>query len=148
VIRRRRAKPLLALGVIVFLLISGLLARWLAVENVERDDVVMVLQAEARGDASAMLALLHGCERHCRANVIADARRLKRPGRIQILAYQSQTAYALTSSTGDTRVAWKSSLRRLPVVQCVKVERTGNALSGLAISLQSVSVQIADTADC
>ncbi len=143
-----RLRLLIAGGVIVFLVISGLLARWLSLENVERDDVLVVLQDEARGDAKAMLAQLHGCDRYCRANVIADARQLKRPGNVQILAYQSHTAYALSTTTAYTRVAWKSSLGRFPVVQCVKVERQGNAVTGLAIRLLTLSVPIPDTADC
>jgi hypothetical protein len=133
---------------VVFLVISGLLARWLAVENVERSAVLVVLEAQARGDARAMLAHLQGCDRHCRADVEADARRLARPGQVEILAYHSGTAYALSSSTAYTRVAWKSSLRRFPIVQCVKVARRGNALSGITVELLTISVPIPDTADC
>jgi hypothetical protein len=145
---RRPLWWLIAAGVVVFLLISGLLARWLALENVERNDVLAVLEAQARGDAGAMFSLLHGCDRYCHANVILDARRLRRPGRIEILAYQSQTAYSFSTSVGDTRVAWKSSLERLPVVQCFKVRRQGNALSGLTVRVLAISAQIPDTADC
>ncbi len=133
---------------IVFLAVSAGLARWLSLENVERDDVLAVLKAAARGDAAAMLARLHGCERHCRAEVIADARRLRRPGQVQILAYQSQTSYSVTTAVGDTRVAWKSSLQRLPVVQCIKVKRSGNAITGLSVRLLTISLQIPNTADC
>jgi hypothetical protein len=147
-IRTRKGKLLIACGVLVFLLLSGLLARWLDVENIERDDIVTLLQAEARGDANAMLAQLHGCDRYCRANVVRVARRVKRSGSVLILADQSQTAYSLTSTVGDTRVAWKATSSRLPVVQCVRVERTGNVLSGLVIRLLAVSVPIPDTADC
>ncbi|MGD0385927.1 MAG: hypothetical protein ABSB73_07300 [Solirubrobacteraceae bacterium] len=146
--RRRRILLLAAAGVVVFLGLSLLLARWLSLENVERSAVVVLLEDEARGDAKAMLAQLHGCDSHCRSTVIADARRLRRPGHVQILAYQSQSAYSLTTTVADTRVAWKSSLGRFPVVQCVKVERKGNAISGLQIRLLTLSVQIPDTADC
>ena len=132
----------------MFLAISALLARWLALENVERSAVLSVLEAQARGDAAAMLAHLHDCDSRCRANVTADARRLKRPGQVQILAYQSATSYSVTTSEGFTRVAWKSSLGRFPVVQCVKVERKGNAISGISILLLGVSLPIPDTADC
>ena len=132
----------------MFLAISALLARWLALENVERSAVLSVLEAQARGDAAAMLAHLHDCDSHCRANVTADARRLKRPGQVQILAYQSATSYSVTTSEGFTRVAWKSSLGRFPVVQSVKVERKGNAISGISILLLGVSLPIPDTADC
>ena len=145
---RFRLRPALVAGLIVFLAISALLARWLALENVERSAVLNVLSAEARGDAAEMLVRLHDCDSHCRANATADARRLKRPGRVEILAYQSATAYSVTSSVGFTRVAWKSSLGRFPVVQCVKVERKGNAISGISILLLGVSLPIPDTADC
>jgi hypothetical protein len=145
---RPRPRLLIVAGVIVFLVLSAVLARWLSLENVERNAVLAVLEDEARGDAQAMLAALHGCDSHCRANVIADAGRLKRPGRVQILAYQSQSAYSVSTTVADTRVAWKSSLGRLPVVQCVKVERDGNALTGLTIRLLAVSAEIPDTADC
>jgi len=145
---RPRAKLAIAVGVIVFLAISAGLARWLALENVERNAVLAVLQAEARGHAAAMMAKLHGCTDRCQVTVVADARRLRRPGRVQILAYQSQTSYALTTTLGETRVAWKSSLGRFPVVQCVLVRRSGNAITGLAVSLLAIGPEIPDTADC
>jgi len=147
-IRTRKGKLLIACGVLVFVLLSGLLARWLALENIERDDIVTLLQAEARGDARAMLAQLHGCDRYCRTNVVVIARRLKRPGSVLILADQSKTAYSLTGAVGETRIAWKATSNRLPVVQCVRVQRSGNVLSGLVIRLLAVSVPIPDTADC
>ncbi len=145
---RPRAKLAIAVGVIVFLAISAGLARWLALENVERNAVLAVLQAEARGDATAMLGKLHGCAGRCRATVVADARRLRRTGHVQILAYQSQTSYSLTTALGETRVAWKSSLGRFPVVQCVKVRRSGNPITGLTVRLLAISAEIPDTADC
>ena len=147
-IRTRKGKLLIACGLLVFVLLSGLLARWLALENIERDDGVTLLQAEARGDAKAMLAQLDGCDHYCRANVVRMARRLKRPGHVLILADQSQTAYSLTGTVGDTRVAWKATSNVLPVVQCVRVQRSGNVLSGLVIRLLAVSLPIPDTADC
>jgi hypothetical protein len=146
--RVRRRTLLIAGGVIVFLLLSALLARWLGLENVERDDIVTLLAAQARGDSAAMLAQLPDCAARCRAIVIEDAGRLKRPGRVLILADQSQTAYSLTSSVGETRVAWKATGSALPVVQCVRVQRSGNAISGLTIRLLAVSLPIPGTADC
>lgn len=146
--RLRRRTLLIAGGVMVFLLLSALLARWLTLENVERDDIVALLAAQAHGDAAAMLAQLPGCRGRCRATVIEDARQLKRPGRVLILADQSQTAYSLSTSVGKTRVAWKASRSLLPVVQCITVSRRGNALSGLTIRLLAVSLPIPGTADC
>ena len=146
--RSRRGRLLLAAAVVAFLVISGVLARWLVLENVERDDIVMLLQAEARGDARAMLAQLHGCDPYCTANVLRTAHRVKRAGAVLVLADSSRTAYSLTSTVGDTRVAWKAGSDPYPVVQCVKVKRSGNILSGLAITLLAVSAPIPDTADC
>ena len=91
----RFARPALLAGLIVFLAISALLARWLALENVERSAVLVVLQAQARGDAAAMLEQLHGCSSSCRADVIADAAAPEAARTVQILAYQSATAYSL-----------------------------------------------------
>jgi len=146
---RLRRHPWLVLAAVVFLALSFQLARWLSLENIERDDISALLVAQAHGDASAMLAALSGCDESCRSTVREDARRLRRPGSIQILAYQSQTAYSLTSTTGFTRVAWKSSLQLLPVVQCFTVRRSGNALSGLTLRLVRVSLPLANTqGDC
>ena len=146
--RVRRRTLLIAGGVVAFLLLSALLARWLGLENVERDDIATLLAAQARGDSAAMLAQLPGCAGRCRAIVLADATRLKRAGSLLILADQSQTAYSLTSSAGETRVAWKATGTALPVVQCIRVQRSGNAISGLTISLRAVSLPIPGTADC
>jgi hypothetical protein len=149
-VSRRVVLPLIALGVIAFLAISFLLARWLSTENNERDAVYAVLQAQARGDAGAMLGRLDGCARHvrCRATVQANARRLRRPGQVKILAYDSATAYALGGASGPTRVAWTVVDRGLPVVQCVDVRRSGNVVGGRAITLQALSAPIGNEASC
>jgi len=145
--RHPKRAAVVVLGVVVFLALSALLARWLSLENVERTDILGVLTAEVHGDAKAMLGALHGCDGPCRAVVVENARTLRRPGAVLILADQSQTAYALSSAAGFTRIAWKVA-GRLPVVQCIKVSRSGNALSGLTITLLSVSAPIQPTADC
>jgi hypothetical protein len=146
---RRRRRLLIALGVLVFLAISFELARWLSLENVERDKIVALLDAQTRGDRGAMLRQLHDCTAACRADVRYDAAHLRKPGRVQILAENSGTAYTLTSRTAFTRVAWKSSRQTLPVVQCVVVARTGNVISGLTVTLLRVSEPIhPTTADC
>ena len=140
---------LIGLAVVLFLAISVALARWLSLENVERDDVLAALQAQARGDAAAVLAQLDGCRADpaCAATVQADAQRLRGPGDLKILAYDSHTSYALTSATGKTRVAWKLGTR-LPIVQCVLVRRSGNAVTGLSVTLRALSAPIPLQADC
>ena len=140
---------LIGLGVVLFLAISALLARFLSLPNTERDDLVSLLQAQANGNAPAMLSQLSGCSTspRCVAQVHANALELRRHGEVKILTLTSPTAYSLTSATGTTRVAW-TVLGTLPVVQCVKVKRTGNAITGFTLALLSIGPQIEGEADC
>jgi hypothetical protein len=137
------------IGVVLFLAISGVLARFLSAENVELDHEITLLQAEARGDAQGMLDQIAGCRASasCTATVRADAATLRRPGKVEILSTQSTANHSLTGSVGETRVAWKVS-GRYPVVQCVRVRRSGNFLTGISISLLRVGPRIGSTADC
>ena len=136
-------------GVLGFVVISVLLARFLLTENVERDKEARLLQAQARGDVQAMLAELDGCRARpaCLAMVRANAGRLRRPGAVKILSVKSSTAYALSSASGKTRLAW-TMIGRLPVVQCVQVRRSGNPISGITVTLRSLSAPIPNEADC
>jgi hypothetical protein len=135
--------------VLVFLVISGLLARFLSVENDERDKDLALLQAQARGDAAGMLAQLSGCSRSaaCVTTVRGNAGSLRRPGTVKILSLKSSTAYALAGAGGKTRIAW-TVIGRLPVVQCIEVRRTGNPISGIHVALLSLSAPIPNEADC
>lgn len=139
----------IVVGVIVFLVISSVVARFFSAENVERDHELLLVQAEAKGDVAGMLAQLPGCARDagCVAQVRANAAQLKRGGAVEILSTQSSTNHSLTSSTGKTRVAWKVS-GRYPVVQCVTVHRGGNFLTGISIELRALSPRIGSTSDC
>ncbi len=85
--RRRWLIALIALGVVLFLLISFEVARFYSVESLEREDLVALLQAEARGSAPEMLAQLSGCQANptCVETVRANAAKLHRPGSIKIL---------------------------------------------------------------
>jgi hypothetical protein len=140
---------LICAGVLAFIAISAALARFLSVENVERDALERLVQAEARGDETGMLALLDGCryKPSCVASVRANARMLRRAGAAKILSVKSRTSYSLTGSTGKTRLAWIVIGRR-PVVQCVQVSRSGNALAGIDVRLLSLSAPIPGEADC
>jgi hypothetical protein len=145
---RRRLLALIAVGVLAFLAVSFLLARYLSTENDERDAVYALLKAQARGDAGAMLAMLDGCDARCRAGVRRDARRLANRGAVKILSYDSSTAYALGGASGPTRVAWTIVDRQLPVVQCVQVQRKGSVLAGRAIRLLRLSAPIDRQGSC
>ena len=144
-----KRRLLIGLGVVLFLAISALLARFLSLPNAERDDLVSLLQAQANGDAPAMLSQLSGCSASpkCVAQVRANATTLRRPGEVKILTLTPAHAYSLTSATGTTRVAW-TVLGKLPIVQCVQVRRTGNAITGFSLALLSIGPQIEGEADC
>jgi len=147
----RKRLLLIVGGVILFLAISTVLARWLSVENLERDEDLRVIQAEARGDPEGMAALLSGCRerRGCvdRMRQIDANPRVRRPGSVKILDLESPTAYSLGTSTGSSRVAW-TVIGTLPVVQCVRVKRTGNFLTGIHLHLLSISPPIQNEAGC
>ena len=59
----RRARVYIAIGfaAFVFLGVSGLLARALTGAGTERSDVLALVQAQARGDATAVLDALPAC---------------------------------------------------------------------------------------
>jgi hypothetical protein len=146
---RRRLLVVSSVVLVVFVALSVLLASYLSTENVERTDVLDLLRAEAAGDAGGMIARLSGCSTHpgCVAQARQNAARLRRPGSVKILTLSSQTAYAVTSASGTTRVAW-TVIGRLPTVQCVTVSRSGNFLSGLSVTLTGLSGPIPGEADC
>jgi hypothetical protein len=140
---------LIAIAAVLFLVISGLLTRFFATENVERDDILTVLRAEAVGDEQGMLSQLSGCaaQPKCVAAVKYDAAFLHRNGSIKILNLTSETNHSLTGATGPTRVAW-TVIGHLPTVQCVTVKRSGNFFTGTSIALLSIGRPINNEADC
>jgi hypothetical protein len=142
---------IISLAVLLFLALSGLLARFLSVENTERDDDLALIEAQARGDVPGMLARLSGCGSRpgCLATVRANAAnpRLRRAGAVKILSLKSSTAYSPTGGSGETRLAW-TVIGKLPVVQCIEVRRSGNVLKGVSVALLSLSAPIPNEADC
>jgi hypothetical protein len=136
---------------VLFLVISFFLARFLSVENSERGADLALIEAQAKGDAQGMIRRMAGCSssaaclQSVRANVANP--RLRRAGAVKILQLTSSTAYSLAGASGKTRLAW-TVIGKLPVVQCVGVRRTGNALSGIKITLVSLSPPIPNEADC
>jgi hypothetical protein len=148
---RRRLKIWTAAALVLVILASVVLARFLQAENVERDAEEAVLQAQVRGDAAGMLANLSGCasESWCVARVRANAAdsRLRRKGAVKILLINSKTSYSPFGATGSSRVAW-TVIGTLPVVQCVNVKRTGNFLTGIHVHLLSISAPIENEGVC
>jgi hypothetical protein len=146
----RRPRNLIVAGffVFVFLGISFLLARGLTGAGNERSKVLDVLEAQARGDADAVLADLPACraEPACAQVTRERVAKLRRPGDLEILNYQPSVQVALTRQTGTGRVAWRAG-RSLPVVQCVRVRRDG-PLTGGDVELLSISAPIGADASC
>jgi hypothetical protein len=145
---RRHIVPIV-LVLVVFLAFSALLARFLSTENIERDDVLAVLQAETAGNEHALFSRLSGCRvvPDCVSDVKANATKLRRRGAIKIVSLTSSTAYTLTGATGLTRVAWVV-IGDLPVVQCVRVKRTGSFFTGVSVSLLALSKPIPNEGNC
>jgi hypothetical protein len=134
--------------VFVFLGISALLARALGGAGTERRAVLEVVQAEARGDAAAVLARLPACahEPACAAVTRQRTAALRRPGRVEILAYDPSVQVALEQTIGTGRVAWRSGIG-LPVVQCVRARREG-PLNGGGVELLAISAPIGRESAC
>ena len=145
-----RRALLAVLGVLVFLVTSFGVARWLSRETDERGAVLGLLRAQARGDARSMLADLDGCsgDQRCRLLVQANARSLKRPGDVKILTYESNTKYALGDARGPVRVAWDIGTNGDTVVQCIDVRRSGIGFLGGSVALAGVSAPIAREGSC
>ena len=137
-----------AFGVFVFLGLSFLLARGLTGAGTERSKVLDVLEAQARGDAPAVLDQLPACraEPACAQVTRGRVAELRAPGRVEILSYTPSARLALTRETGTGRVAWRAG-SDLPVVQCVRVRRDG-PLTGGAVELLALSAPIAREGAC
>jgi hypothetical protein len=141
---RRRPAILLAagFGVFVFLGLSFLLARGLTGSSAERGKVLDLLEAQARGDARAVLDQLPACreEPACARVTAQRVGELQRPGEVEILNYEPSTRLSLTRRTGTGRVAWRAG-GSLPVVQCVRIRREG-PLTGGGVTLLALSKPI------
>ena len=146
--RRPSVLIVAAFGVFVFLGLSFLLARGLTGSSAERGKVLDVLEAQADGDADAVLAQLPACrdEPACAQLTRERVRDLERPGAVQILNYEPSTRLSLTRRTGTGRVAWRAG-ESMPVVQCVRVRREG-PLTGGGVQLLALSNPIGLESGC
>lgn len=146
---RRTYFALIALAIVAFLLVSTLLARVFSADGAERSAVTSLIEAQARGDAAAMLSKLEDCRTapRCRAVAAYDASVLRRPGSVSIIQLQPSTGFSLSSTTGYARVAWNAG-GSLPIVQCVLVRRAGNAIKGIKIHLLRITQRLGGDASC
>jgi len=129
--------------------VSAVLARVFSADGAERSAILSLIQAQARGDQSAMLDRIEGCRASaaCRARVAQNATALKHSGSVSILTETSSAGFSLTGTTGVARVAWSAG-GSLPNVQCVKVRRAGDAVSGLRIELLAITAKLPGNSNC
>ncbi|MHB8658319.1 MAG: hypothetical protein ACYC91_10270 [Solirubrobacteraceae bacterium] len=144
---RRLYLLLIAVVIIVFLAVSALLARVFSVEAAERSAITTLVQDEARGEGEAMLSVLRRCTVACQARVAADAASLRHPGPTTIIQMQASAGFSLSSTLGTARVVFAVG-GSLPIVQCVRVRRAGNALTGLNVELLDLSRRIKSDSAC
>lgn len=140
---------LIIAGVVLFLAVSAVLARVFSIDGAERSAITALVTAQARGDAAAMSVRMYHCSAGatCQARVAENARSLRHPGDVSIIQIQPSAGFSLTGTVGVARVAWQAG-GSLPIVQCVRVRRAGNALSGLRVELLELSRRIRSDADC
>jgi hypothetical protein len=147
-VRRVTLVTAVVFGLFVFLGISFLLARALTGQAAERSRVVDVLEAQARGDASAVLRQLPACAREpaCARVTRERVAQLQRAGKVQILNFRPSVRVTMTRRAGTARVAWRAG-GSLPVVQCVKALREG-PLTGGGVELLAISKPIGLDSSC
>ncbi len=146
---RRTYLLAIAAAIIVFLVISALLARIFSANSAEQSAITSLVNDEARGDTPAVIADIAGCRASapCRARAGYNASALKHPGAVSIIQLQPSTSFSIAGTLGTARVAWNVG-GSLPIVQCVRVRRSGNAISGLKVDLLVVSRRIKSDAPC
>lgn len=136
-------------AVLAFLAISALLARVFSANSAEQSAITALVKDEARGDTGAIIDDIAGCRASasCRARATQLAASLARRGAVSIIQLQPSTSFSVAGTQGTARVAWNAGAS-LPIVQCVKVRRSGNAISGLKVDLLEVSRRIQSDTAC
>lgn len=139
----------IVVGVILFLVVSAILARAFNVGDVEQAALTSLVKAEASGDRSAVISDIDGCSRSpaCLTRATAVTAALRHPGSVSVLQIEPSAEFSLGSTLGTARIAWLAG-GSLPKVQCVRVRHAGNVLSGFRVELLEVSTQIPGGSDC
>ena len=139
----------IAIGIVLFLIISALLARAFSANGAEQSAITGLIKAEASGDANRVLGDIVDCRTMptCRQRAIGNAADLKHSGAVSIAQLTPSTSFSLAGEEGTARVAWVVGGSK-PVTQCVRVRRTGNVLTGLRVQLLAVTPGLAADANC
>jgi len=146
---RSRRILVIALAAVAFLLVSAGLARVLSANGAERAAIRDLLDAQARGDAAALVAGIDGCDARpgCRATAERNAEQLRSEGEVEVVRLDLSSGFSLGGTTGTARVVWKTP-SRLTVVQCARVRRGGDVVSGLDVRVLSLSRPIDRQSSC
>jgi hypothetical protein len=147
--RRRLIITSVVLGIVVFVAISVMLARAFNAESAERAAVTDLVKAEARGDIAGAAGRLQKCASTtgCHARIASNVATIHHAGGVQVLQLEPSTSFSLGSTLGSARVAFRVG-GSLPIVQCIRVRRAGNVVSGLRIELLAVSAPLKGDATC
>jgi hypothetical protein len=139
----------IAVAILLFLVISAVLARVFSANSAEQSAITSLVQAEAKGDVSSIVGEILRCrdDASCRRRASVNAAALQHAGAVSIIQIQPSTSFSLGGTEGTARVAWNID-SGLPIVQCVKVRRAGNPISGLRVELLEVSKRITSDAAC
>ncbi|MBV9944977.1 MAG: hypothetical protein JO262_22820 [Solirubrobacterales bacterium] len=139
----------IAVAILAFLAISALLARVLSANSAEQSAITALIRAEAQGTTGAIIDDIAGCRATaaCRRRATEVAATLQHPGTVSIIQLQPSTSFSVAGTLGTARVAWNVA-GSLPIVQCVRVRRAGNAISGLRVELLEISPRIKSDSAC
>jgi hypothetical protein len=91
--------------------------------------------------ALARFLAVEGAERQA----IEDRLSQQAGGPVKIIRLDSETAYSVRPAEGWTRVVWAPDERSRPVVQCVRVRRGGNPLTGMTVTLLHLQAPLKDS---
>lgn len=147
--RRRYVIALVGLGLVLFLVISGLLARAFTVGDAEDAAITSLVKAEATGDTAEVISLITGCRASaaCRARAAEVTATLRHSGTVSIAEINPSSTFSLTSTLGTARVAWLAG-SSLPRTQCLRVRHAGSVISGFEVQLLEISRRIATDGTC
>lgn len=97
---------------------------------------------------SALVARVIGAASTVRGEVTDAIKRQPSAGDgARILRIDGVAGFAVTGRTDTARVAWRSG-DRLPVVQCVRVRRQGDPVSGYDVAVLRISEPIGREEEC
>lgn len=140
---------LIGLGALGFLVISAGVARVLGAAAAERDAAIELVKAESHGDRRQVIARIEGCraDPRCRDRVTVNVARLHSRQKVRVLRLDGPPRLAVSSRAGTARIVWRAGAA-LPVVQCVKLRRSGDVLEGFRVQVLALSDPIPREAGC